>query len=484
MDNSIVQKYKVVTPQKYHNVFNYNSLRDILVVAINQYISYFNQVTKKCEQPFVIFTTKVDAALILNALFCTLEQELRNRAVSSGTDNSPRPLLKSRILICCSDLKEDPAVTEFFDQPNTACTKYDVVIATTVIQAGVSLDRYFCTAFDLVFIGILAQRDLDQFLQRWRFMGRTDIHLQRHMHIQSYKIRGDNTTLEDIAAMSPADEVTTEILQTVYQVHKERSISFINTKKYCKQNVLFCNSKWTDVVVEKENSDGTEKALLSDQIFQADVIQNLWTRVPPNIFLDRNPESCIKAVYSWLQRNLKDITKKQGSNIKLFLMNFRDEFDEDFANALDELNFIKSKNLLEILIKRGPAKVKSILHHDAKPIETAKKFLLAYLPAASFVKASEERVALESVVLFQIFLDFLLSTTLHHSEHDLEVFRHHEASGNVEGGIYGFYFTDYAKLADLVLIQTGILDRTVKKLGMYTENGNSRVDDFFLNMIA
>ncbi|KAK9332280.1 hypothetical protein V1520DRAFT_353242 [Lipomyces starkeyi] len=69
----------------------------------------------------------------------------------------------------------DDWTSEFWARPNSKVEEVDVLITTSVLQAGHSLDRCFRVSFDFIFRGVLSFRAELQFTSRLRYFGRDDM---------------------------------------------------------------------------------------------------------------------------------------------------------------------------------------------------------------------------------------------------------------------------------------------------------------------
>ena len=93
----------------------------------------------------------------------------------------------------------------------------DILIVTSVLQAGHSLDRHFVTSYDFLFTRVLTFREELQFISRLRYFGRQDVRGSKHAWIQPSKanrtiasIKRLRTAITEIADMnSPTRSVGT-----------------------------------------------------------------------------------------------------------------------------------------------------------------------------------------------------------------------------------------------------------------------------------
>ncbi|KAK9371479.1 uncharacterized protein V1513DRAFT_468831 [Lipomyces chichibuensis] len=146
-----VIKRKVSAPTVLHPMkvlTSPNSVRTLTAVLCNYYIQNYDVSIQRSTMPVVVFTTRASHAGLL---------------LSSLRERSQR-----------RDLG-DAWASRFLAQPNTTVDETDVLIATSVFQAGHSLDRYFRLSFDFLFRGVLSFREELQLMSRLRYLGREDM---------------------------------------------------------------------------------------------------------------------------------------------------------------------------------------------------------------------------------------------------------------------------------------------------------------------
>ena len=139
----------------------------------------------------------------------TLPSALR----AAATDTCPRvgdPPLPINSLLFADDVailgnpaevQDEAWAAKFLQDPNAFALECDVLIVTSVLQAGHSLDRHFQTSYDFRFLDVLTFREELQFVSRLRFLGRTDISGRKHAWIQPAK---SNRTIASIRRLKSA----------------------------------------------------------------------------------------------------------------------------------------------------------------------------------------------------------------------------------------------------------------------------------------
>lgn len=130
-----------------------------------------------CRAPFVVFcVTKINAGAVATLL--------RTAAAKVFTDPRHLETARERIRLVTSDTQSQAWCQRFLAYPNGAAHEADVLIVTSVLQAGHSLDRHFTYAFDLMDRDVLTHRDELQFVQRLRVLNREDQFTSRYMYLE------------------------------------------------------------------------------------------------------------------------------------------------------------------------------------------------------------------------------------------------------------------------------------------------------------
>ncbi|KAK9349637.1 hypothetical protein V1523DRAFT_176431 [Lipomyces doorenjongii] len=140
-----------------------NGCRVLEAHLLSCYIKWFSPETNRSEMPIVVFTTRAGHAAILLSM---LRREATLR-FGEGAAN--------RVRAVWAGVQDDDWTREFLAHPNSKVEDVDVLITTSVLQAGHSLDRYFRVSFDFLFKGVLSFREELQFTSRLRYIGRDNM---------------------------------------------------------------------------------------------------------------------------------------------------------------------------------------------------------------------------------------------------------------------------------------------------------------------
>ncbi|KAK9328089.1 hypothetical protein V1520DRAFT_347044 [Lipomyces starkeyi] len=154
VDNPVIlHPMKVLTKQSGCNL--------LTCKLVSTYIEHFDREQGRSVMPIVVFTTRADHAALLLSI---LRQVARERFQA-----------EDRIKAVWAGIQDDGWVKEFLARPNAKVDDADVLVTTSVLQAGHSLDRYFRVSFDFLWHGVLSFREELQFISRLRYVGRVDM---------------------------------------------------------------------------------------------------------------------------------------------------------------------------------------------------------------------------------------------------------------------------------------------------------------------
>lgn len=158
--DSAVVKRKFDRPVPLHPLKVTFDLSVLVSTLITTYIESFKPEDNMSISPMVVFCTRADYA----AFLCWL---LKDIALKKWGSNAA-----SRIKGIWSTVQGEQWNKEFLDSPNTMAQDCDILIVTTVLQAGHSFDRWFKISFDILFLGVVSFREELQLISRLRILGR------------------------------------------------------------------------------------------------------------------------------------------------------------------------------------------------------------------------------------------------------------------------------------------------------------------------
>ncbi|KAK9388137.1 hypothetical protein V1515DRAFT_635337 [Lipomyces mesembrius] len=164
-DPSIVKR-KVNSPvvlHPMHVLTSQNGCRTLMAHLLSCYVEWFNTAEKRIDMPIVVFTTRASHAALLISM-------LRKEAKDRFGDET-----MGRIKGVWAGVQDNDWVKEFLVFTNSKVEEVDVLITTSVLHAGHSLDRHFKISFDFLFEEVLSFREELQFTSRLRYIGRNDM---------------------------------------------------------------------------------------------------------------------------------------------------------------------------------------------------------------------------------------------------------------------------------------------------------------------
>lgn len=168
---SVVRK-KLDRPVTLHpTYFHYNAFF-LEAMLVEFYLKNYNSATAKSTSPFIVFTTRADHAAMLTWM-------VRKVARDNFGDDA-----ENRIKGIWAAVQEKEWNKRFLLDPNVAACDADVLIVTSVLQAGHSLDCHFKTSFAFLFNDVLTYREELQFTSRLRWLNRPDVLQCRYAYIE------------------------------------------------------------------------------------------------------------------------------------------------------------------------------------------------------------------------------------------------------------------------------------------------------------
>lgn len=212
-----VWRRKYVCPVILKPLRSVSSSLKLLCLVFEHYVSYFDQLDRRSSQPCVVFTTRADHAFMVYSLLIK-EAEMRY-----GED------AKARIKGIWGDVQTDAWNAKFLAEPNVHCIDVDVLVLTSVLQAGHSLEKHFTVSFDFLFLGVLTFREELQFISRLRCLGRSDMTEYKYAWVQNGSPNHKNASFHNIkACLSEGDmeETQTFLASIAVPVIAERNDTY------------------------------------------------------------------------------------------------------------------------------------------------------------------------------------------------------------------------------------------------------------------
>lgn len=150
--------------------------QDMIANMIRDYIQNFNVEDRRSSSPFIIFCSRVDFSLMLYQLFCEAAQDAFPEEVCMAAVD--------RIKGVWAQVQNNQWNSHFLRDPNSYAIDCDVLIVTSVLQAGHSLYTHFTTSYDVLFNNVLSFREELQFTSRLRYLDKADVRQYKHAWIE------------------------------------------------------------------------------------------------------------------------------------------------------------------------------------------------------------------------------------------------------------------------------------------------------------
>lgn len=172
---SQVSRYKVNRPPSLLPTRWTQNSAQLTAHIVNNYIHNYDVTDLRSKKPMVIFTTKQ----IFGEFLQYLLRSVANRLFD--------PRAQDRIRFIWSGNQDQDWAKDFLSQPNQFSQDCDVLILTSICQAGFSIETWFSICYDFLFCGILTSRETLQLVSRVRTYGNPSLSTPRYTFIESGK---------------------------------------------------------------------------------------------------------------------------------------------------------------------------------------------------------------------------------------------------------------------------------------------------------
>ena len=224
-DNRTVNAFRFIKPIHIHPIGHSKDLHASILRMLKCYDEAFDH-SGRCIKPFMIFVTKVSMAELLLHL---LTEECEKKFAGNDDLLSQN---KSRIKGCWRAMRSKTVFArEFLMDPNENSWKADVVIATSIIGAGFSIETQFTSFHAFMTVDVIDHWSQRQFIQRLRTLMRM-INGHRPQAQQSYLYtqegRGTDDEMRNYAQlvdtlMKKFNDIRAEIVKRAVKTNDEIS---------------------------------------------------------------------------------------------------------------------------------------------------------------------------------------------------------------------------------------------------------------------
>lgn len=252
--------------------------------------AYENSIDNKvCLHPFMVFCNTVQ-----NAIF--LMSQLQDAARNMGSD-------PERIKGMWGAIRASPFCVNFARDPNTHATEADVILATSMIGAGFSIDCHFQSFHAFLFKGILVHNEEQQFIRRLRYVMAVDLPTDAIRQSYLFVEKGGGGALDHQTVVEDFARIRRIVLGTRIQERarvdeRESVLCLENTLARVMAEESYSKSKHDELWRQwgkKIHSPFTEMENLPDERVQA------WKKI-----LKSHSSTKKRTIYDMVARNVDD----------------------------------------------------------------------------------------------------------------------------------------------------------------------------------
>ena len=285
---------------------------------------------RTCHQPFVVFCTKKSDSMYFANL-------LKKEAFDIGAD-------PARIRLVNASLKEvDEWNQAFFNNPNGRACDCDVLIATSVIGSGISLDTHFGSFVAFLYSGILTVSDDWQLIRRCRVGASLKANVDRTSILYIEEGGGGSGSIDIVAAMGEGEKLHADIVSEVARKYKRNNkvldkIAEVNSLKQSLHFNELNRAYWTN---KAENLQSRSKHNeLWTKYLKDTLSPGSWTDVDETHgYSEELLAKRDKSLREWNKTQAKRIARKLGrGGEKCRLVAAEGVDDEDFEAMLERLD--------------------------------------------------------------------------------------------------------------------------------------------------
>ena len=285
---------------------------------------------KKCQLPFVVFCTKKSCAVYFAKL-------LKAKAVEIGAD-------PHRIKLITASLKHIDAWNRFFfEKPNDRASDCDVLIATSVIGSGVSLDTHFGSFVAFLYRGILTVDEGWQFIRRVRVLAALqNAEADRRSLLYIEDGSGGGGCIDIISAVEQGvglhEDIVSDIVKNSSHWHVRAKLAAANEVKDSLHFNQLNLAYWTSIAERRKSQ--SKHGELWNELLKAKLDPNTYESVDDTHgYLEEDLKATDDACKSWHELQLRRVSRCHGRGSgEHCLVPSEGSGDEDIEKLLDDLN--------------------------------------------------------------------------------------------------------------------------------------------------
>ena len=285
---------------------------------------------RKCERPFVVFSTRKSSA----SYFAKL---LKAKAVEIGAD-------PNRIKLITASLKVvDEWNQSFFESPNERAFDCDVLIATSVIGSGISLDTHFGSFVAFLYCGVLTVDDDWQLIRRCRMaavLRNAQVDRTSILYIEDGS--GGGGFIDIISAVNEGVGLHEEIVSDIAKNSRSPLVrARLEKVNRMKKEIYFSGlnqTYWTNIAERKKSQ--SKHGELWKELLEAELDQTTYESIDDtHQYCEVDLKAEDDAYNEWHKLQAGRICRKLGRGSEEHdLVPFEGSGDEDIETLLDQLS--------------------------------------------------------------------------------------------------------------------------------------------------
>ena len=335
-DEEKVSALRFVRPAKIHDIEHTTDLFHAVDKLLECYDEAFDE-DGECKKPFMCFVSKVAHAEFLVHI-------LTNAAEKKFGDNEEvKKRNVRRIRGLWSGLRGDRFVDEFLHDPNGNASRVDVLICTSIICAGFSINTHFLSFHAFLTADVLDHWTERQFIQRLRFImaiinGVRPTPLQSYLYIE--KGRGSSSDMIKDATL--VENLTKKFNEIRAEIAK-KAVLQNDRLLTCQKHLGLLACAQSSVIAKVEATRRTHDKLWDEYGKELQSKYNPWT--------EQLSKERVGEIKNQLFQFAKKFRSDIGMHLQIQMLEGSDD-PEDFNgdDAVGMLNVLAELEMMEVMV--------------------------------------------------------------------------------------------------------------------------------------
>jgi len=340
VEKESVLRRKLTIPTTVYPIRLHDKALTLITQVLDDYVRDFNVVDGQSNMPCVVFSSRADFAGLLTYLLRVKAKELFGEVA------------EKRIKGIWATVQDDEWIGKFLKDPSTHSIDCDVLVTTSVMQAGHSLDRHFVRSYDFLWLGVLSFREELQLVSRLRYLGRNDMAEWKYGWVEKGRPNWKIANLKR--------------LQSSVQLSFDNGNDDIT--EFLKQVYCPMRSEMSDSCNRHDHLHRTEYRMANVEMMHVETPE--FTQVNPD----------------WVVTQTEIYKKNEQESIKRYFLRLDENYDETLANILNANNLANMADLMVHHLDKGSHNFNS--HVRYRPPMEGKVALAKMLNSKSLVSIS------------------------------------------------------------------------------------------------